>query len=146
MLFGQSEGQVSPMLGNTVSRNNARIRRNPASFRFIRGTLRTSLRSICLLGDRRARFRARSNRSSLSVSRNARQHVLDFLDNHARNERFRYRRRSGRIPSFGWSGRWRLYPAIYRMIISSEKFPITCSRYRWTLRGPVFTAELEQRW
>ena len=68
----------------------------PVSFRFIRGTLRTSLRSICLLRDRRFVL---DETDPLQVSRNMRQHVLDFLDNDARNEPFLCRGHSNRIVS-----------------------------------------------
>lgn len=93
MLFGQSEGQVFRRLQIPLH-HYARIHWNPVSFRFIRSTLRTSLRSICLL---RARRSVLDGTDPPLVSRNVRQHVLDFLDNDALNERFLYRRHSSRI-------------------------------------------------
>ena len=61
----------------------AEIQWNPVSFRFIRGTLRTSLRSICLLRDCRFTLHGAD---PLQVSWNVRQHVLDFPDNDTRSE------------------------------------------------------------
>ena len=84
----------------------AEIQWNPVSFRFIRGTLRTSLRSICLLGD--CRFTLHGT-DPLQVSWNVRQHVLDFPDNDTRSEQV-----SGivnipnRVLSFSSSDEWTL--------------------------------------
>lgn len=78
----------------------AEIQWNPVSFRFIRGTLRTSLRSICLLRDSVVPPSMKPTPPpppTLQVSWNARQHALDFTDNDIRNERFRYCQHSDRI-------------------------------------------------
>lgn len=51
MLFGRSREANVPCRLQIPLRHYAEIQWNPVSFRFIRDTLRTSLRSICLLRD-----------------------------------------------------------------------------------------------
>lgn len=95
MLFGQSEGQVTEPLANTV----APLYENP-----VESPCRSVL-SVPCCGHRYVRFACSETAvpvppdetDPLQVSHNVRQHVLDFPDNDTRNEYSLYRRHSDRI-------------------------------------------------
>lgn len=110
MLFGRSREASVPCRLQIPLRHYAEIQWNPVSFRFIRDTLRTSLRSICLLRDCRLILHGTDSLQIWEIPSmgkwNVCQHVLDFSGNDTHNERFRYHQHSDRILSLstGLSG------------------------------------------